>query len=118
MQRKSVMSSKDEELLSRLKVLAEKNFPRFQSQLPPVEQVYVIHTNEGLSVVVKLSNKGISIDRGDFPNPISTLTMSSSDLDLMLRGELDGVKAFLSGRIKIQGDIFKTMALNNLLRGS
>ncbi|MEM0117030.1 MAG: SCP2 sterol-binding domain-containing protein [Conexivisphaerales archaeon] len=107
----------NQDLLTKLKSLADRNFPKFQNQLPAEEQVYVLKTNEGLSVVIRLSRNGISVQEGEFANPISTLTMASSDLDQMLSGQLDAVKAFLAGKIKIQGDVFKTMALNNILKG-
>lgn len=110
-------SISNEQLLNKLKTLASSNFPKFQNQLPLEEQVYVLKTNEGLSVVIKFSRNGISIQEGEYTNPISTLTMSSSDLNQMLTGQLDAVKAFLGGKIKVQGDVFKTMALNNLLKG-
>jgi len=110
-------SAGPDNLLSRIKELAYENFPKIREKLPSDEQVFVLKTTEGVSVVIKLSNKAISVEPGDYPNPVSTMTMSPSDLDLLMKGELDGVKAFLSGKIKVQGDIFKTMALNNLLKG-
>jgi putative sterol carrier protein len=111
------MSSENEQILAKLRALVEKNYPQLRDRLPSEDQVYMLKTNEGLSLVVRLSKAGISVEQGEYPNPISTMSMSAADLKLLLDGELDGVKAFLSGRVRVQGDVFKTMSLNSLLKG-
>lgn len=114
----SMSSINNQQLLDKLKSLASSNFARIKDQLPAEEQVYVVKVDGALSLVIKLSRNSISIEEGEYANPVSTLTISSSDLNQILSGQLDAVKAFLAGRIRIQGDIFKTMALNNILKGS
>ncbi|MEM0075419.1 MAG: SCP2 sterol-binding domain-containing protein [Nitrososphaerota archaeon] len=107
-----------EDLVSRIKKLAEENFPSIKDKLPSNSQVYNIKTNEGLSVTISLSNSGITVENGESKAAVATMSMSQSDLESLINGQLDGVKAFLSGRIKIQGDVFKTMMLNQILKGA
>jgi len=111
-------SSGPDDLLGRIKELADRNFPKIKDKLPSNEQVFVLKTTAGFSAVIKLSSQAIVVESGDHPNPVSTMTMSPADLEQLMNGQLDGVQAFLSGRIKVQGDVFRTMALNNLLKGA
>ncbi|MDG6939030.1 MAG: SCP2 sterol-binding domain-containing protein [Nitrososphaerota archaeon] len=113
------MSSSDQDaFVAKVRRIADANFPAVKDKLPSTEQVYVVKTEEGLSLVVAFSSEGIRVEKGDHPQPISTMTMSQADLDLLLQGQLDGVKAFLRGRVRVQGDVFKTMALNSILKGA
>ena len=70
------------------------------------------------SYIIKANNVAISVDPATHPAPTSTLIMSSGDLNAILDGQMDATKAFFQGKVQIKGDIFKTMALNSLLKGA
>ena len=45
-----------------------------------------------------------------------TLNMAFSDLDDMINGKLDGMTAFMTGKLKIEGDMGVAMKLQSILR--
>jgi putative sterol carrier protein len=107
-----------DELLEKLKTVAQSNYPSVKDKLSSVEQVFVLKLKDGGSYVIKVSNASMSIEAGEHPSPIATLITSSADLKAMLDGQMDAVKAFFQGKVQIQGDVFKTMVLNSLMRGA
>jgi hypothetical protein len=52
---------------------------------------------------------------GHVDNPNITITMTSGDFVDLATGKLDGARAFMSGRIEIQGDMGLAMKLQDLL---
>ena len=48
--------------------------------------------------------------------PTTTLTADSSDYIKMLTGELDGMKAFMEGKIKLAGDLNLAMKLMQMFK--
>jgi putative sterol carrier protein len=106
-----------DELLNKVKSIAEKNYPALKEKLSPVEQTFVLRLTDGGSYVIRLSDTVLDIQPGVHPSPIATLTTSTSDLKAILEGQTDAVKAFFQGKIQIRGDVFKTQVLNSLIRG-
>ena len=45
-----------------------------------------------------------------------TLNMAFSDFDDMINGKLDGMTAFMTGKLKIEGDMGVAMKLQSILR--
>ena len=45
-----------------------------------------------------------------------TIKMDFSDLDDMIYGKLDGMTAFMTGKLKIEGDMGVAMKLQSILR--
>ena len=56
------------------------------------------------------------IESGTAENPNITITMASGDFVDMAQGKLDGTMAFMSGKLKIKGDMGLAMKLQNILR--
>ena len=67
----------------------------------------------------------LMLDASQVPNVVSnddseadcTLKISLDDFVAMTQGELDGTSAFLSGKLKIEGDMGIAMKLQGVLRG-
>ena len=57
---------------------------------------------------------GGTVDNQDLPADC-TIQVSKSDFEAMGRGELDPTMAFMSGKLKIQGDMSVAMKLQPLL---
>ncbi len=53
---------------------------------------------------------------GAATNPNITITMTSGDFVDLAMGKLDGTQAFMSGKLKIQGDMALAMKLQSVLR--
>lgn len=74
--------------------------------------------NENGQWTISIKDNKCSVLKGAVPNPKLTLTANSQDLLDIFSGKLDGVKAFMSGKLKLLGDIGLAMKLVNLFKTS
>ena len=58
----------------------------------------------------------VDVARGLHPTPKMTLTADSSDYVKIFTGELDGMKAFMEGKIKLAGDLNLAMKLMQMFK--
>ena len=58
----------------------------------------------------------VNVARGPHPTPRMTLTADSSDYVKIFTGELDGMKAFMEGKIKLAGDLNLAMKLMQMFK--
>lgn len=56
-------------------------------------------------VYVTIAAGECTVSDGTHPDPTVTLTIEDSDLIDLLNGDLDGISAFMSGKLQVQGDI-------------
>ncbi|MFD1737149.1 SCP2 sterol-binding domain-containing protein [Bacillus salitolerans] len=70
------------------------------------EGTYQLHLQEGQATVVE----------GNDGSPECTLTMSRNSFYKFLTGNLSGTVAFMTGKLKINGDITKAMKLETILK--
>jgi putative sterol carrier protein len=58
----------------------------------------------------------VDVVRGTHPSPKMTLTADSSDYVKIFTGELDGMQAFMQGKIKLAGDLNLAMKLMQMFK--
>lgn len=58
----------------------------------------------------------VDVARGIHPTPKMTLTADSSDYVKIFTGELDGMQAFMHGKIKLAGDLNLAMKLMQMFK--
>ena len=58
----------------------------------------------------------VDVARGEHPSPRMTLTADSSDYVKIFTGELDGMQAFMQGKIKLAGDLNLAMRLMQMFK--
>ena len=58
----------------------------------------------------------VDVARGEHPSPRMTLTAESSDYVKIFTGELDGMQAFMQGKIKLAGDLNLAMKLMQMFK--
>jgi len=68
----------------------------------------------GIYTVVIDDGKGM-VSEGTSASSDITVTMSSSDFLDLVEGRLDGVMAFMKGKLKVKGDMMLAMRLQSLL---
>jgi putative sterol carrier protein len=74
---------------------------------------YDIDTPVGVkSYQIKIDNGTCAIEKGAAQNPRVTLTLNLPNFVRIMAGELDGQQAFMSGKLKITGDLMFSMNLN------
>ncbi len=65
---------------------------------------------------VKLADGSGEMGDGQAENPNITITMAATDFFELVDGKLDGTMAFMSGKLKVKGDMGLAMKLQNVLR--
>jgi putative sterol carrier protein len=65
------------------------------------------------SWTMHLDNGAYSYHEGPAENPNATVDVDSDDWLKILKGEMNAVSAFMSGKIKIKGDMSLMMAFQN-----
>jgi putative sterol carrier protein len=65
---------------------------------------------------ITLKDGSADVGAGMPENPNITITMKSEDFVDLATGKLDGTMAFMSGKIKIKGDMGLAMKLQSVLR--
>jgi len=63
-----------------------------------------------------LKNGSGSIGQGEGPGSDVTLTMATGDFIKMFTGKLNPTQAFMSGKLKMKGNMGKAMALEKLMK--
>lgn len=62
-----------------------------------------------------LENGELSVHEGQASAPDVIITMSDDDLVKLLSGELNGMAAFMSGKLKLQGDMMLAQRLVSMV---
>ncbi|WP_165840047.1 SCP2 sterol-binding domain-containing protein [Motiliproteus coralliicola] len=79
---------------------------RFQPQAAvDLDAVIQYRLAEGESYYLTVSDQRCVLDRGEHGAPCVTLKMKFDTLQKLGRGELDGMKAFMFGKLKVSGDM-------------
>jgi putative sterol carrier protein len=58
----------------------------------------------------------VEVTQGAAPSPKMTLSADSGDYVKILTGELDGMQAFMQGKIKLTGDLNLAMKLTQMFK--
>ena len=58
----------------------------------------------------------VEVQQGAHPNPRMTLTADSGDYVKIFTGELDGMKAFMEGKLKLAGDLNLAVKLMQMFK--
>ncbi len=75
----------------------------------------VVTTPEGEKrYFFKLENGQAEVGTGDIDNPEATVTQDYDTAVALSKNELTGTAAYMSGKLKLQGDLMKMMQLQGL----
>lgn len=58
----------------------------------------------------------VEVSKGEHASPKMTLTADSSDYVKIFTGELDGMQAFMQGKLKLAGDLNLAMKLTQMFK--
>ena len=59
------------------------------------------------------NNGAATLTEGAAPGPDVTLTMEDADLIALLKGELNGMQAFMTGKLQVEGDLMLAQRLGS-----
>lgn len=96
----------------------EQIFSRAANVMPEVkswDKVYQFSVAGVGDFYVEIRDGSMRVVEGRHPKPIATLTASADVLEKIVSGQLDAMKAFLGGQLKITGDVLDTINLKRLI---
>jgi putative sterol carrier protein len=65
---------------------------------------------------VAIADGKAAVNEGTSASPDIAITMASNDFAEMVEGKLDGMTAFMGGKLKVKGDPMLAMQLQTLLK--
>jgi putative sterol carrier protein len=77
---------------------------------------YDITGDGGTQFYTEIKDGQLTVKEGTHPSPNITITMTAKDYLDLVNGKLNGQMAFMSGKLKIKGDMSLAMKLQNLFR--
>ncbi len=81
-------------------------------------RVFQFNLRDGPSFYIEIAGGEIRIVEGKHERPTATLETDLETLEKMLRGELDSMKAFFTGKLRITGNVIETMKLRKILEAA
>jgi len=75
---------------------------------------YNIESDEGADWYVVIKDQSCTVSEGAHDSPTLSLRMADKNWMAMCKGELDGVSAFMSGKLKAKGDMMLAQHLPKL----
>ena len=73
----------------------------------------IIQYNVAAPMYAQIANGECSVHEGTHDDPTVSLTTSDEDLISILKGDMDGVTAFMTGKLQIDGDIMFAQRMNS-----
>ncbi|MCP5097227.1 MAG: SCP2 sterol-binding domain-containing protein [Chloroflexi bacterium] len=70
--------------------------------------------DDGGQWAVEVANGKANVVEGEVDNPTATIKMDGGDYVKMTKGELNPMMAFMSGKIKVDGDLNSVMKFQQL----
>jgi putative sterol carrier protein len=64
----------------------------------------------------EIKNGACKVEAGTYPNPTSTIKMEAADFLDMIGGKLNAMQAFMSGKLKVEGDLMKSQLIQKLFK--
>jgi putative sterol carrier protein len=79
---------------------------------------YDITGDGGAQFYNEIKDGTLQVKEGTHSSPNITITMNAKDYLDLVNGKLNGQMAFMSGKLKIKGDMSLAMKLQNLFRSA
>ena len=77
---------------------------------------YRISGPQGGQWFVSVKEGTCRVEEGVHDRPATTIIMSDEDFLALIRGKLNAMQAFTSGRLKIEGDLMKSQLIEKLFK--
>jgi putative sterol carrier protein len=75
----------------------------------------VVNSPEGEKrFYLKLESGQVDVGTGDLPEPEATITQDYDTAVALFKNELTGTAAYMSGKLKVQGDLMKLMQMQGV----
>jgi len=101
-----------------VKGLLQQLFSRAAEQVLEIkswDKVYQFSVSGLGDFYIEIKNGSMKVVEGRHPSPIATLSASQEVFEKIMSGQLDAMKAFLGGQLKITGNVLDTVNLKRLI---
>src|SRR5438105_15928052 len=78
----------------------------------------VLQFNTSKPAYITIKDGKAALAEGNAPGPDVTLIMADEDLIALLKGELNGMQAFMTGKLQLEGDMMLAQRLGTLFDAS
>lgn len=72
---------------------------------------------QSVDYYLTIKNGQLGVTEGISPNPKLTLTADSEDFMKLFSGQIDPMKAFMQGKLKVTGDMSLAMKMMGMFKG-
>ncbi|MBV2131717.1 SCP2 sterol-binding domain-containing protein [Pseudomonas sp. MAP12] len=79
-----------------------------------LDLVFQFKIEDAENYYLSIKNGACTLTPGDAPSPSVSLIMDSATLKGVLKGEISGMEAFMSGRLRTEGDMMLALKLGEL----
>ena len=107
-----------EEIKKMLDQIVEKAKQKMGDEIASWNRVFQFELSDGTAFYIEISGGEVKIVEGRHERPTAVLRTDPETLEKMLRGELDAMKAFMFGKLKITGNVIETMKLRRILEAA
>jgi putative sterol carrier protein len=73
----------------------------------------VLQFNTSKPAYITIADGKANLSEGSSPSPDVTLIMADEDLIALLKGELNGMQAFMTGKLQLEGDMMLAQRLGS-----
>ena len=78
----------------------------------------VLQFNTSQPAYITIANGTATLTEGSASGPDVTLIMADEDLIAMLKGELNGMQAFMTGKLQLEGDMMLAQRISTFFDAS
>ncbi len=79
-----------------------------------MENVFQFQVEDGDSFYVAINDGNFDVQKGEHDDPSVTMIMDTETLLGVMTGELDGMQAFMGGKLRVEGDMMLGLKLGEL----
>ncbi|MNZ70590.1 SCP-2 sterol transfer family protein [compost metagenome] len=101
--------------MSRVAQVIESMQARFNANAAAgLDLIFQFRIEDAENYYLAIKNGTCDLQPGDAANPNITLIMDSATLKGVLKGEISGMEAFMSGKLRTEGDMMLALKLGEL----
>lgn len=106
------MTSKDD-----LSIIVEqaKNYPEVLKEISSWSKTFQFDVSDEPPYYVSIEKGAVSLEDGKSESAAATISASGAILSDMFAGNLNPVQAFMSGQLRVSGDIFSAQKLTSVI---
>lgn len=99
--------------------MSSTTFQKLQERFDPqaaqgMDDVFQFHFSDAGSHYLVVKDGRLEVEAGEHGDPTVTLTMSTDTLKGVMSGEINGMTAFMTGKLKATGNVMLATRLSSL----